>query len=192
MSDNRRYTRLQRDYEKLCELEARSPFVDIVETTGTPPEKYRIRFTCKGITKIDGNGHPVISESHEMRIVLPTKYPGERPLFDFTTPVWHPNVGMGGSVCYGDMGDHGWAPSMGLDDLVVRVINMLRYENMGLNSAFNMNAADWARRHQHLFPLDTSQIILPELEINLLDEINIIGSGNEAVDDDLLGEIKIN
>ena len=74
------------------------------------------------------------------------------------SPIWHPNIGFSEtspvSVCIGDTGDHGYAPSMGLDDLVLRIIEMLRYRNYGTQRPLNGLAAEWAVRRHNLFPLE--------------------------------------
>jgi ubiquitin-protein ligase len=103
------------------------------------------------------------------------------------TDVFHPNIARNGLVCIGDEGDHGYAPSMGLDDLVVRIVEIIRYENMGLNSAFNTVAARWANKHQGLFPLESSQIVSEELiEISILDEIQIVEQDTDGEDLDIV------
>jgi ubiquitin-protein ligase len=190
MSINPRLNRLQAEYEKIRELSDRSEFVHILETEGNPPEKYLIQLTCKGISSINGSS-PIYSENHHLGIYLPPEFPRKGPVFQMMTPVWHPNIAQNGAVCYGDDGDHGYSPSMGLDDLVIRIINMIRYENMGLNSAFNVLAAQWASHNQRLFPLDTSQIVQEKVDIDIF-EINIVTSENSKPDDNLLNDIIIN
>jgi len=172
---NPRFRRLQRDYDKLQELAIRSPFVSVQAVEGHPPEKYIIDLTCKGITQLRAGNSPVYSQYHQLGIHLHDEYPRKGPNLQMLTPVWHPNIASNGLVCYGDEGDHGWAPAMGLDDLIVRVIQIIRYENIGLNSPFNTIAARWAAKHQSLFPLEQAQIVgedLPEIEI--LEEIGDI------------------
>jgi len=138
---NPRYKRLQAECDKLRELEERSPYVQILELEGSPPEKYLLSLKCKGITAVDGKGQPVYSYEHKLGIHLPPEFPRKGPVFQMFTQVWHPNIAINGAVCYGDEGDHGYAPSMTIDDLVIRIIEMIRYENIGLQSAFNLLAA---------------------------------------------------
>lgn len=166
---NPRLSRLRRDYEKVQELAARSPFVSILATEGNPPEKYLLHLTCKGITSVSGD-QPVYSESHRLEILLPQEYPRKGPAFRMATPIFHPNIAGNGTVCIGDEGDHGYAPGMPLDDLIVRVMNIIRYENVGLGSVYNGFARDWARRNERLLPIDRRPILLEELEINILDD----------------------
>jgi ubiquitin-protein ligase len=165
-----RYNRLCKDYEKLQELASRSRFISIQGTEGSPPEKYVLHLTCKGITRIGPGDKPVYSRSHQLGIYLHPEYPRKGPVCQMLTPVYHPNIAGNGLVCYGDEGDHGWAPSMGLDDLVIRIVQIIRYENLNPNSTWNGDTANWARTHAHLFPLETSQIVSEELiDINILD-----------------------
>jgi ubiquitin-protein ligase len=174
MPSNPRLNRLKADYEKMCTLDQRSAIVQILEMDGTPPYRYVVRLNCKGIFKINSDQTPVYREEHRMIIYLPDDYPKKGPDIQMVTKVWHPNIGYPdqgqGRVCYGDAGDHGWAPSMGLDDVVVRIIQMIRYENMNPNSALNTYAALWADKHRRLFPLDASPILEPELDINIFDD----------------------
>jgi ubiquitin-protein ligase len=165
--------RLAVDYQKLQNLDIRSPFVDILGSKGTPPDTYVLRLSCRGIISLTADERPVYGEDHQLGIHLPEEYPKTIPIFRFLTPIFHPNVHQTGQVCYGDEGDHGFAPSMGLDDLVVRIIQMIRYENIGLASPFNPTAANWAARHLYLFPIDRRQIVLDDV-MDLVDDITLI------------------
>ncbi len=185
---NPRLNRLRNDYKKMQDLAARSPFVTIEATEGDPPETYVLHLTCKGITQLDSNKQPIYSASHRLRIELNEEYPRKAPNFDMLTPVYHPNIGSGGMVCIGDQGDHGYSPAMRLDDLVVRIIRMIRYQKYEPKSYFNKFAADWAKveENQQLFPLETTQIIGEELiTINILDEIQFITPVSDGDDLDI-------
>lgn len=189
MNTNIRYKRLKADYEKLNKLQERSPFVRILETQGNPPEVYRLALSCRGIREVKSNGAVIYSEDHRLQIKLPHNYPGCIPEFQMLTPVWHPNI-SGGTICMGHEGDRGYVPSMGLDDLVVRIIQIIRYENYSREFALNHAAFTWAQQNSRLFPLDDRQIILEDIEINLLDELRLRPAENRA-EDDLLGKIRI-
>ena len=158
MSSNPRLIRLQNDYKKMCSISAPGGIVEIVHTTGNPPEKYTVCLRCCGISRLNGLGQPVFTNKHDLSVFLPPEYPRKAPVFNMLTPVWHPNIGYpengtGGFVCIGDTGDHGYAPSMGLDDLVLRIVQMICYENYGLRSVVNVYAANWTADHLYLFPL---------------------------------------
>lgn len=179
-----RYNRLQSDYRKLRELEAHSPFVRLLRTVGDPPTEYELLLTCKGVTHLAGE-RPHYSRAHRLLIKLPGDYPRGRPDFTLLTPVFHPNISASsGSVCIGHEGDRGYAPSMGLDDLVLRIIEIIRYENWNEHSAYNAAAGRWAARNRHLFPLDTRQIVQKENRLSLVDEIRIVDKPGDL--DDLI------
>ena len=46
-----RETRLNNDHQRIRDLVNRSEFIHIAGIEGDPPEKYVIRFTCKGVEK---------------------------------------------------------------------------------------------------------------------------------------------
>jgi ubiquitin-protein ligase len=178
--ENPRIKRLQGDYQKLRELEISSSMVCIEQTFGQPPHKYVIRLACKGITGLDGNEQPIYGHTHLLAVELHNDYPRRPPLVNMLTPIWHPNVGNGpgGWVCIGDDGDHGWSPSMRLDDLIVRIIEIIRYENYHPGSPANPFAAGWAgRQPESMFPLETAQIrgadIIGAIELLDDDELDI-------------------
>ena len=188
MGVNPRMNRLQADFNKLRELAWRSPFVEILEMTGDPPERYELLLKCKGVMGLAPDGTPRYAASHRLRIVLPAQYPRVIPEFQMHTPVWHPNISSDGWVCMGHEGDRGYVPSMGLDDLVVRIIQIIRYENYSKTHALNQVAFNWAIQNAHLFPLDTQDIVSEDVvQISILDELNIAG----VIDDDILNQINV-
>lgn len=183
MSGNPHIRRLQVEYQRMIDLSARSPYVTLLHTEGNPPDVYELGLKCRGITSIDPYGNPCFSSDHRLKVELPADYPRHAPIFTMLTPIWHPNIGAGGSVCIGDAGDHGFAPSMPLDDIIVRIIQIIRYQNIGLNSAFNLLAKNWAEKNLGLFPLESDQIVLEDLQIKLWDDGPIIGSDPDLEDD---------
>lgn len=186
MQNHPRLNRLRVDYQKIRELAYRSQYVDLVNARGDPPYEYELMLSCKGIEKLSGN-KPVFTRSHRLKIILPETYPREKPSFTLLSNLFHPNVSSSGTVCIGNLGKNGWAPSMGLDDVVIRIIEMIRFENFSVTSAYNHNAANWVRNHRHLLPLENTQIVGEEiLEITIIDT-----SKHETNIDDLLGQIRI-
>ncbi len=180
MTMNPRLNRLKADCEKIKELERRSPFVKVIKTKGDPPTEYTLRLTCKGMTSLS-SGRPVYSEAHDLKIILPVAYPRVQPELAMLSPIFHPNFN-GQTICIG----HSYSPSMGLDDLVVVIIQMIRYENYNPESAYNSAAVEWAKNNRNKIPLDKRQIIEEDVQIKILDNISIVDSS-----DDLLGQIHI-
>ena len=165
--------RLEADYDKLKTLALRCPFMQILSTEGNPPHAYELRLTCKAVLRLDGSGLPVIGEDHRLAVSLPPDYPRGRPSFMFRSPIFHPNVHTNGQVCYGNDGDHGFAPCMGLDDLIVRIMDIIRYKNFNPSSAYRLDAAQWAVANSHILPIDKRQLIHEDVlsDIIILDEI---------------------
>ena len=178
MNINPRLNRLQSDYEKIRELESRSPMISIVKTMGgNPPTGYIFRLTCQGITRLS-NGRPAYSEQHELKMILQADYPRAQPTMEMLTPIFHPNFN-GRTICIG----HSYSPAMGLDDLLVEIIKLIIYENYNLASAYNHEAVDWAKRNKKLFPLDKRQIVGKDPQIEVFEEINIIDNSDDLIKD---------
>lgn len=150
---NPRLRRLRIDYERMRDLEARSPYMAIEQATGDPADNYLIHLTCKGIASI-AQQRPRYSHSHRLSISLGGSYPREMPLLEMLTPLYHPNISSLGLI---DLG--GYSLTMTLTDIVVKVIRIIRFEHFNPHSAFQRSAAEWATENQHLFPLERNQIV---------------------------------
>lgn len=149
MSFNIRETRLRNDYQKVMELVNRSDLIHVVRTEGNPPDKYQIRYTCRGVEKVNGSGAPQIREVHEVSIYLHAEYPLKQPQLKWLTPVFHPNIHNTGAVCIG-----AWWPAKTLDELILSIGDMVQYKNLDPKDPMNSKAAAWALRNKHRFPID--------------------------------------
>lgn len=149
MSFDIRETRLRNDYQRLRELVNRSELIHIMASEGDPPERYLIRFSCKGIDRLDSNNRPVLRDSHEVSIYLHAEYPLKQPQLKWQTPIFHPNIHVTGAVCIG-----AWWPAKTLDELLLTLGEMVQYKNLGPKDPMNSKAAAWALRNRHLFPID--------------------------------------
>ncbi len=173
--------RLTNDFEKLKELRSSSPFIDFM-AFGSPPERYIVTLTCKGLEWDKKLRKPLVREHHEFEIYLPRQYPTGKPFVKWLTPVFHPNImptdydKNPGFACIGS-----WAPSLGLRDLVVKLAEMIQYKNYeATHDRLNIEAAKWALENAHLFPIDKRDISVPEPEIILkydADDIVIMDEG---------------
>jgi ubiquitin-protein ligase len=167
----------------LLKLQAGSPLVEIQETNGNPPDQFVILLRCKGITELAIDGRPQYSDEHRLSIVLPSSYPRSIPELRMLSPIWHPNIdATQGWICMGHEGERGYVPSMSLDDLVVRIIRIIRYENYSHEFHLNSDAFQWAQRNTHLFPLENHQIFQEQLDIHILER---------NVDQDLIDQISL-
>lgn len=183
MATSPRLRRLLVDWTSIKELAERSPYVEILQTSGNPPQMYELGLQVRGIIGLNPDQTPRYGENHKIRITLGEEYPRAKPIFEILTKVWHPNIGWGEGVliCIGSEGDHGWAPSMGLDDIVLRIMHMIRYENYSCDDNYNMLAAEWARKHENIFPLDTSDFLEELLDIDI-----IIDEDDPLLDDEIV------
>lgn len=179
MSFNIRETRLRNDYQRVMELVSRSDLIHVVRTEGNPPDKYQIRYTCRGVEKVNGSGTPELREVHEVSIYLHAEYPLKQPQLKWLTPVFHPNIHNTGAVCIG-----AWWPAKTLDELILSMGDMIQYKNLDPKDPMNSKAAAWALRNKHRFPVDdrdlkggpsvVDQIVLGDTESASDIEINIL------------------
>lgn len=153
MSFNIRETRLRNDFKLLRELDQNSDLIEVVLSEGNPPDKYRIRYTCKGVERLDSRGKPVIRDVHEVSIYLHSEYPKKQPQIKWLTPVFHPNIHSTGAVCIGV-----WWPAKKLDELIISMGDMVRYKNLDPKDPMNSKAAQWSLRNKHLFPIDDREL----------------------------------
>jgi ubiquitin-protein ligase len=142
-----RLRRLSNDFEELRQYAADQDRVLIRNTTGEPPEKYQIEYRIKGL-EMKG-GEVVERSSHLVEIVLPLEYPTMEPKCRMLTPVFHPNISPQ-VICHTDH----WAAGESLVDVVVRIGEMISYQNYNIKSPRNGEAARWAEANMGRFPVD--------------------------------------
>ena len=65
------------------------------------------------------------------------------------TPVFHPNIDPQ-KIC---IGDH-WSAGQTLDDLVLRIAEMIAYQSYNTQSPLNALAAAWAAQNVAQLPVD--------------------------------------
>lgn len=147
-----RQRRLQSDHERLLRLIASQGTKIGIETAhGNPPETYVLVLRGRSIAQLHG-ATPVYCDRQWMKIEMPVDYPAMPPMITFLGPIFHPHVWPRTNVvCLG-----GWNITESLDNLVLRLYGIARYHPDRLNwkSVANQEAAQWASRNQHLFPLD--------------------------------------
>ena len=168
-----RETRLRNDHKRIRDLINRSEFIHIANTDGNPPEKYLIRFTCRGVERIDSNNNPVFRDVHEVSIYLHSEYPLKQPQLKWMTPIFHPNIHITGAVCIG-----AWWPAKTLDELLLTMGEMVQYKNVDPKDPMNSRAASWAMRNKSIFPIDGR----PLKGSSLADQI-VLGAAEDGDDD---------
>lgn len=181
-----RLNRLRGEHQLLATLDRESDLIDVRAMSGNPPEVYRVTYRVAGITAIQTDGRPRLDYEHVMAITLPAGFPREAPTLYMQSPMYHPNIrASDGLVCIDQ-----WFPNQRLDDLVIQIGEIIRYANYNPGSAHNGDAANWARAHSDLFPLDKRpwRRALPELEIII--EGSEPGPGAQRGRDELVIDIE--
>lgn len=150
-----RQRRLQSDYARLLDLvSTRQPEFMIEAVHGEPPEKYFLAFRGQTVAELRGTA-PVYCYRQRLKIEMPADYPAVAPLVTVLGTIVHPHIWPRNNVvCLGP-----WSISESLDNLVLRLRSMLRYDDGQLNwrSVANLEAADWARRNHSLLPLGKTE-----------------------------------
>lgn len=144
-----RIRRLRSDLRSLTQLAEESTILEF-STVGEPADFYRVIFRGKGIWKPENSTDVLIQHHHEVTIKLGASYPRLMPELAWQTPIYHPNISASGVVCLGGYGSH-WVPSVGLDELITMLWDMVRYENYDIDSPYNREAAAWARSQTELY-----------------------------------------
>ena len=143
--------RLKSDHVAMRELCEESPLISF-KARGAPPSQYVVTYTCKGTTLQDGK--IVLAERHVIEIFLHPNYPVCAPKFRLRTPMFHPNFKYGDPELQVCIEAKNWTPRENLADLVLRIGNMIVYRNFNPANPLDGDAARWADKNKHLFPLD--------------------------------------
>jgi ubiquitin-protein ligase len=151
MIEGGRERRLRVEAARMAELSRRSSLID-VEPLGDTLDRYRVTFRCKGLFWQDGAAAPSTTARHVLEIYLHKDFPRRPPQLLWKTEIFHPNMlspRRNGGVCIGS-----WSPAEGLDDLVVRIGEMVQMKRYGLIDPLDPAAAEWVKSYAGSFPLD--------------------------------------
>lgn len=119
-----------------------------------PPRDFRITF--KGLRSIVGIDHemlPVFGDTHILEIHLGASFPVDPPVCYMATDIWHPNIQADegpyqGRICGNT---EGFGAFYSVDQLILRVAEMLRYENYHAALTYpypeDENVARWIREY---------------------------------------------
>jgi len=144
---NLRLKRLANDARELKRFLKGHPRISLLNAAGDPPEKYQIEYRIKGLEK---KGDEIVTrDKHAAEIFLPLDYPAIEPKCRMLTPVFHPNISPQ-VICHTD----NWAAGESLVDVVLRIGEMISYQNYNIKSPRNGEAARWAETNAQRFPID--------------------------------------
>jgi predicted Zn finger-like uncharacterized protein len=142
-----RLRRLQADFDKVREYVNRHPRLQLIQSDGTPPERYQLEYRIRGLRQTADEMSLV--KSHMVEISLPVSYPRLAPQCRMLTPIFHPNIAPH-AIC---IGDH-WSPGEPLWSIVARIGEMISYQSYNTRSPLNGEAARWVDEHLDELPLD--------------------------------------
>lgn len=156
---NPRQRRLQADYDQVRETFSGHPHV-LVQTIGEarPPESYRVAYRLRGLHLV--GEQPDYLELHELEIMLPRRYPADRPYVVPLTPIFHPNIRD--YYCIADY----WAAGTGLADVIVKLGDMIQWRIYNTASPLDAAAAKWAAEQEQagLFPIGCVDLGVAEID----------------------------
>ena len=147
-----RIRRLNSDYRSVQERFGDHPHINLISCEGTPPEKYTFGFFIRGLT-VQGDDETMITTTHRAEVFLPLDYPRRPPFCRMITPVFHPNIDPQ-KIC---IGDH-WSAGQSLDELVIRIAQMICFQSYNIKSPLNAKAAAWASENIAGLPLDNADL----------------------------------
>lgn len=142
-----RLRRLQADYDKVREYVKRHPRLQLIQSDGSPPERYQLEYRIRSLRQTADEISMV--KSHMVEISLPMSYPRMAPQCRMLTPIFHPNIAPH-AIC---IGDH-WSPGEPLWSIIARIGEMIAYQSYNTKSPLNGEAARWVDEHLDELPLD--------------------------------------
>jgi ubiquitin-protein ligase len=161
-----RLKRLKSEHAQMIELAQSSRRISFV-SKGSPADRYLVTYLCKGTILVDGEIR--FSRRHVVEIRLHANYPYLSPRLTLRTPLFHPNFKFGSpnlSIC---IEANRWQPRVSLPDLVIQIGNMIVYRNYNPRNPLDADAARWAEKHRHLFPLEDTPWIIPASIVQILE-----------------------
>jgi ubiquitin-protein ligase len=150
-----RLRRLQADYQKVQEFVNRHPRVQLIQTEGTPPERYQLQYQIRSLRQNEDRLLEV--DTHLVEITLPRNYPRTPPQCRMLTPIFHPNIAPH-AIC---IGDH-WSAGEPLSSIVARIGELIAYQSYNTKSPLNGEAARWTSDHLDELPLDPVSMVIDE------------------------------
>jgi ubiquitin-protein ligase len=143
--------RLEADTRKVRELTENSDLIEakaIGAVPGRPPESWEITYRCRGIVGKNADNSPIYGDYHRVRLDLGREYPRTPPMFQWLTPIVHPNIE--GHEPYRVCIDQAhWQPGHHLDSVILMIGEMVQYKNYHAEDsppyALDAAAAAWAR-----------------------------------------------
>jgi ubiquitin-protein ligase len=145
--------RLYADHRNIIKVFDNHPYIRLVEIKGDPPERYIIEFHVNVLVE-DKEANITIVNTHKVEVYLPVEYPRRPPFCRMLTPVFHPNIDPQ-KIC---IGDH-WSAGQSLDQLIIRIGEMICFQSFNTKSPLNAKAAVWVEENIARLPLDKADFL---------------------------------
>ena len=149
---NARMRRMAADYEQIKRDFTGHPYVIVKPSNDELPEKYNITYFVNGIYLLP-DGRVETLGRHEVQITLHAEYPRYKPICTISTPIWHPNF-RDGQICIGDI----WGAGESLSEIIINIGDMIQYKSWNSSSPLSAEAAEWAMKNKHLFPVGSLEL----------------------------------
>jgi len=142
MTSTDRDRRLLADLASLKKLQEASTIFSF-EPTGQPPDRYKLTFKGRGITR-DNSSRGIVTfvDQHQVELRLSYVYPESPPDIRWLTPIFHPNVSFSGFIQLAEIGVP-WDPSVSLDVVCEQLWEVARGAFLNLDKAVNYPAKEW-------------------------------------------------
>lgn len=155
---------LSRQLEDARNLNAASDLVELQPLGGPLPDRYLVRFRCRGLVR--EHGHVREHDDFVVGIRFPADY---LHVYDaWRVVIWlepanvfHPNVQPPG-ICLGWM-----QPATDLRDLVHQCFDIISFNKLSTRDPLNQQAAAWALAHPERFPVDRRPLRRRRLALNV-------------------------
>ncbi len=153
-----RIRRLMSDAEAMATAFQNFPSIRVEAIAGDPPEVYHVEYNVRSLER-GADGKPTSRERHKAEIQLTSEYPRVSPKCKMITPIFHPNIDPA-TIC---VGDH-WTAGERLADLVIRIGQMIAYQEYNIRSPLDAEAAMWADLNMKDLPIDPTDLRPPGME----------------------------
>ena len=153
-----RVRRMMADAQAMAAMFRDFPLIRVQAVAGDPAEVYHVEFDINGLQR-GADGKPSPRQQHKAEIQLTSEYPRVGPKCKMLTPIFHPNIDPA-TIC---VGDH-WTAGERLADLVVRIGQMIAYQEYNIKSPLDAEAAMWADLNAKNLPVDSRDLHPPGMQ----------------------------
>lgn len=114
---------MQRIQKELSEIQKEAP-----ETISAGPVSDKSLFEWEGFI-IGPTGTPYAGGMFNIGIQYPEDYPFRPPRVWFKTPIFHPNISKGGSICLDILKQSNWSPALTITKVLLSISSLLSDAN---------------------------------------------------------------